>query len=144
MGITYRAEAMIAHCQPQHSPVVGNIVVHRLDQRVDGNNESLFIAFLHGAFVGSAVAKIMDWNACSIRALFVSPKDRRMSVATRLLAEIEKWATAQGANQIECAVLKGNEPARQFWIRKGRFIDDSSREAEGEQSAEYTIMYREL
>lgn len=138
---------------------MGITSVYRLDQKVDGHSESLFIAFLHGSFSGSAVAKIMDWNGCSIRALFVAPRDRRMGVATRLLAEIEKWAISQKADQLECCVLKGNGVARQFWIRKGRFIDAVEREAGGEDlrrpstgyssvnpiaASEYVCMYRGL
>jgi ribosomal protein S18 acetylase RimI-like enzyme len=134
---------MIAHCHPQPVPSAV-ITVHRLDQKVDGNTESLFIAFLHGSFAGSAVGKIMEWNACSIRALFVAPHDRRMGVATRLLAEIERWAVSQKVDRIECCVMKGNGAARNFWIRKGRFIDDLGRQAEGERAAEYVVMYREL
>lgn len=134
---------MIANCQPQ--PIaIPTISIHRLDQKVDGNTESLFIAFLHGSFAGSAVAKIMEWNACSIRALFVAPHDRRMGVATRLVAEIEKWAMTQRADRLECAVIKGNEPGRRFWIHKGRFIDAPDRTADGERATEYVIMQRDL
>lgn len=129
------------HAAAQPSAIIS---IHRLDQKVDGHSESLFIAFLHGSFAGSAVAKIMDWNGCSIRALFVASRDRRAGVATRLLAEIEKWAIAQKADQLECAVIKSNDPARQFWIRRGRFIDDPERTADGERAAEYVVMTRGL
>lgn len=47
------------HMAAQPSAIIS---IHRLDQKVDGHSESLFIAFLHGSFSGSAVAKIMDWN----------------------------------------------------------------------------------
>lgn len=155
---------MIAHSRQYQSPVNGNIGIHRLEQRVDGETETIFIAFKDGVFVGSAVAKIMPWNACSIRASFVTPRVRRMGVASRLLAAIETWATAQTINearsvqQLECCVLKGNEPARQFWIRKGGFIDDLGRRSPPDiiehdkdgspwvkiRGSDYVTMYREL
>jgi len=123
---------------------LSNIVIHRLEQKVDGDSETLFIAFLNNQFAGSVVAKIMECRACSIRMLFVSLRHRRAGVATALLNELTEWARKQDAEGLEVIVLKDNGPARQFYIRKGKFIDNPTVAPGVPRASEYVVMERPL
>jgi GNAT superfamily N-acetyltransferase len=134
--------------------------VSRLDVKVDGHSEHLFIAILNGSAIGQVIEKMIErdpateinegnsWKViipleriCQIRMLYVMPVHRHKGVATRLFQTVEQFARREKATQFELCVLKGNTPGRRFWIQKGKFIDDPEREA---PSAEYACMVKAL
>lgn len=118
-----------------------SIEIQRLQVKVDGRTETLFIAILDGNAVGQMIGIIQPWEACSARMLFVTPKHRHAGIGTRLVREIEAWGKEQGASSIEIAVHKGNTEGRQFWIRR-RFIDDDERDMSTQP--EYRCMIKPL
>jgi GNAT superfamily N-acetyltransferase len=121
-----------------------SISITRLQRKVDGETDHLFIAIIDNEAVGGVVAKHQPWNAVGVRMLFVAHKHRHLGIATRLMAEVEAWARSQKATQLELAVLRGLIPVRQFWIRKCKFIDDEGREAEGPRKDDYICMIKLL
>lgn len=131
--------------------------ISRLDVKVDGHTEHLFIAILNGSAVGQVIGNIFEiaampvakgnldnWRRCNLRMLYVMPVHRHKGVATRLFQAVEEYARREKATQLELCVLKGNTPGRKFWIHRGKFIDDPEREAGGDRSAEYVTMVKEL
>lgn len=76
--------------------------------------------------------------------LYVMPVHRHKGVATRLFQTVEQFAKREKATQLELCCLKANTAGRQFWIRRGKFIDDPEREAGGDRSTEYACMVRTL
>lgn len=132
--------------------------ISRLDVKVDGHTEHLFIAILNGSTVGQVIALFPSWGGfmpedaekpfkpseisrvkvCQLRMLYVMPVHRHKGVATRLFQAVEQFAKRENATQLELCVLKGNTPGRQFWIR------NPDREAGWEQSSEYACMVRTL
>ncbi len=102
--------------------------IQQLAQKIDGETEHLFLAFLNGKAVGSITARIWDDKACGIRRLFVCPKERGRGIATRLLNKAETFARQERSTCLEIAVNRGNVNARQWWIRK-KFYDAPSRDA---------------
>jgi GNAT superfamily N-acetyltransferase len=122
-----------------------SVSITRLQRKVDGETDHLFIAIIDNEAVGSVVATLMLSNAIGVQMLFVAHKHRHFGIATRLMAELEAWARSQRATQLELSVLKGNIPARQFWIRKCKFIDDEEgREVEGPRKGDYICMSKLL
>lgn len=136
--------------QPQQyqrlKPISGFNSLHvcQLAVKVDGETEHLFIAILNDEAVGQVIAKIQYWKACAVRMMFVKLNCRHMGIATRLMKAVEAFAIQEKATQLELCVLRGNIPARRFWIHRCKFIDDETREAEGPRQAEYVTMVKAL
>lgn len=82
--------------------------ISRLDVKVDGHTEHLFIAILNGSAVGQVIAKIQDWKACAVRMLYIMPVHRHKGVATRLFQAVEQFARREKATQLELGCLKAN------------------------------------
>ena len=51
--------------------------------------------------------------------LYVKPEHRRRGVASRLMAEAERFARGEGAQSLRLGVLDRNERARRFYVRHG-------------------------
>lgn len=122
-------------------PHFNALEIQRLQVKVDGHTETLFIAILNGNTAGQVIGIIQPWKACSARMLFVTPKHRHTGIGTRLVREIETWGKEQGATSIEIAVHNGNAEGRAFWIRR-RFIDDEDRDMSTQP--EYRCMVKPL
>jgi GNAT superfamily N-acetyltransferase len=54
-----------------------------------------------------------------IQDIYVPAAFRRQQVATRLMAEAERFARAEGATVLRLGVLDGNSAARRFYERRG-------------------------
>lgn len=109
--------------QLNREPEFNSLHISRLQTKVDGITEQLFIAILNGEAVGTVTARIQEWKACAIKVLFVSPKHRHIDIATRLMQNVEAWARTEKATQLELCVQRSNTPARQFYIHRCKFID---------------------
>lgn len=123
-------------------PHFNSLEIQQLPQRIDGETEHLFLAFLNGRAVGSVKAFIRKDKACDVQALFVVQAERGKGIATRMLTKVEAFARSERATHLEISCNRGNVNARQFWIRR-RFSDDESREAQPDP-IRYVAMVRPL
>ena len=72
------------------------------------------------AVVGYAGAFHATGDACAyVQSLAVDPSHRRQGIATALLAEARRWATARGAERLIADVAARNYPALRLLQRTG-------------------------
>ena len=141
-----KESAMNHACDPQQLPrtmfpATELIHITHLPLKVDGQTEHAFIAVINNEAVGSAMAKMSEWNTCLVRLMFVAPKHRCKGAGAKILHRIENYARSEKAEAIEIAVHKGNATGRAWWIRR-KFIDDLGRDMR--EQPEYICMVKPL
>ena len=63
-----------------------------------------------------------DWpevGTWALGLLLLVPESRGQGVGNRVLGELERWASAEGAHRLRLGVERVNERARAFWERHG-------------------------
>jgi GNAT superfamily N-acetyltransferase len=142
-----RAEVEVVRCRPEQWPVLRRLRLQMLEaepemfaerpehaaaRSVDdwraqarrgaghGRGEAVWFALTPaGGALGLASAHLTPDGEVVMTALWVDPGHRGRGVAARLVAGVEGWARAHGADRVATWVADRNRPARSLYERLG-------------------------
>ena len=77
------------------------------------------VAYINGEAVGGGAFKKYEGNVAEIKRMFASPAARGKGVATKVLAELEDWATEVGFKNCVLETLKMNDDAIGLYLKNG-------------------------
>jgi GNAT superfamily N-acetyltransferase len=96
----------------------------RMREQLDDPRHAWRVARQAGAVVGFAHA-VRDDAGCKLDKLYVHPGHQRRGVGALLLAAIEDWARAQGAQRLRLQVNRGNARAIRAYAKYGFHVVES-------------------
>lgn len=145
------AQAILAAKEPTETAILANALSRDLSDRLSGNAALVTVEDDEDGLIGCAAVEVcmlspaaldmrrlgrgadLDYEVCNrplLSSVAVSPRYRRRGLGKKLCREVEKWAKAEGFDEVLLKVERDNRRARSLYQKLGYRVVALDREAE--------------